>query len=193
MRRRPRIPSSVRASARTRTSSPTGRLDEERRVVVAVSTARAVDEHDVVRTELGLPAAVLELARERSQPRAALLLLLRRDRIVGSGLRARARRVREDVDPRQPGRLDRLERPAEGSLVLGREADDHVARQVELAGQRLETAQEGRGRVAAAHRAQHAVVARLQRHVQVPGDGGRLAERSDEGVVDVVDLDRAEP
>ena len=68
----------------------------------------------------------------------------------------------------------------ERALVLGREADDHVARQVELACERLETAEVGGDRVAAAHRAQHAVVARLERDVQVPRDGRRLAERGDE-------------
>ena len=47
-------------------------------------------------------------------------------------------------------------------------------------------------RVAAAHRAEHAVVAGLERHVQVPADGRRLAQRGDELVVDVVDLDRGE-
>ena len=46
--------------------------------------------------------------------------------------------------------------------------------------------------VAAAHRAQDAVVARLERHVQVAARGGRLAQRADELVVDVVDLDRRE-
>ena len=81
----------------------------------------------------------------------------------------------------------------ERGLVLGREADDHVARQVELGGERLEPAQVGRGRVAAAHRAQHAVVARLQRHVEMARGGRRLAQRGDELVAHVVDLDRAEP
>ena len=46
--------------------------------------------------------------------------------------------------------------------------------------------------VAAAHRAQDVVVARLERHVQVAARGRRLAQRADELVVDVVDLDRGE-
>ena len=54
-----------------------GRVDEKRRVVVAVSLARTVDENDVVRAELRLPAAPLELTGERAQPGAALLLLAR--------------------------------------------------------------------------------------------------------------------
>src|SRR5438445_778917 len=50
----------------------------------------------------------------------------------------------------------------------------------------------GARRVAAAHRAEDAVVARLQRYMQVAARGRRLAERVDELVVDVVDLDRGE-
>ena len=102
------------------------------------------------------------------------------------------RRVREDVDLRDAGRLDHRQRAAKRALVLGGEADDHVGRQVEVA-ERLEPPQVRGGVVAAAHRAQHAVVAGLQRHVQVARDRRRLAQRGDELVVDVVDLDRREP
>ena len=131
---------------------------------------------------------------ERAQPRAALLLHRRRDRVVAPAVTVPGpRRVREDVHLGEPGALDGRERALERGVVLGREADDHVAREVELAGERLEPAQVRRGRVAAAHRAQDAVVAGLERHVQVPADGRRLAQRGDELVVDVVDLDRAEP
>ena len=65
-------------------------------------------------------------------------------------------------------------------------------RQVELAGERLEPPQVRRGRVPAPHRAQHAVVPRLERDVQVPRDRRGLPQRSDQPVVDVVDLDRAQ-
>ena len=58
--------------------------------------------------------------------------------------------------------------------------------------QRLEPAQVRADGVAAAHRAQDVVVARLERHVQVAARGRRLAQRADELVVDVVDLDRGE-
>ena len=92
-----------------------------------------------------------------------------------------------------PGALDGRERRRERGVVLGREADDHVAREVELAGERLEPAQVRVDGVAAPHRAQDAVVAGLERDVQVARDGRRLAQRGDERVVDVVDLDRAEP
>jgi hypothetical protein len=44
--------------------------------------------------------------------------------------------------------------------------------------------------ISARHVAQHAVVAGLQRDVQVAADGRRLAQRVDELLVDVVDLDR---
>ena len=185
------MPSSVTAAARTRTSSPDRRVDEPRRVVVAVAAARTVDEHDVL--HLAAPAARAELVRQRAQRGAALLLHVRRHRIVRRRHGARARRVREDVHLRDAGALDRPHRRRERGVVLGREADDHVARQVELAGERREPPQVGVDRVAAAHRAQHAVVAGLQRHVQVLAHRRRLAERGDERVVHVVDLDRAEP
>src|SRR5579862_1009866 len=44
---------------------PDRRIDEERRVVVAVAAARPVDEYDVVAAELRAPAPLLELVRER--------------------------------------------------------------------------------------------------------------------------------
>ena len=158
-----------------------GRVDEERRVVVAVPAAGAVDEHDVVAAELRLPAAPLELARESARSRAPRSFLTAGgDRVGAARSRAGPRRVREDVHLRDPGALDRAQRARERGLVLGREADDHVGRQVELAGERLEPAQVGRGRVAAAHRAQDAVVARLERDVEVPRGGRRLAQRRDE-------------
>src|SRR5262249_9208400 len=61
------------------------------------------------------------------------------------------------------------------------------------AGERLEAPEICLGRVPPPHRTQHAVVARLQRHMEVPGDGGRLTKRTRELVVDVVDLDRGQP
>ena len=86
-----------------------------------------------------------------------------------------------------------LQRVRERGLVLGGEADDHVRRQVELSRQLLESRQERARRVPAAHRAQNAVVAGLERNVEMLRDGRRLAERGDEPVAHVVDLDRAEP
>ena len=130
--------------------------------------------------------------RSRAQPRAALFLHLRRHRILGRGAGAGARRVREDVHLRQARLRDDAQRVLERGLVLGREADDDVAREVEVVAQRLEPAEVRGGGVAAAHRAQDAVVARLERHVQVAARGRRLAQRADELVVDVVDLDRGE-
>ena len=105
---------------------------------------------------------------------------------------AGARRVREDVHLRDPGVLDRAQRMRERGLVLRREADDHVARQVELARERRKAPKVRARRIAALHRAQHAVVSGLERHVQVARQRRRLAQRGDEVVVDVVDLDRAE-
>ncbi len=77
----------------------------------------------------------------------------------------------------------------ESHLVLGRKADDHVGRQVEVR-ERLEAPEVGRGRVAATHRAQHTVVARLQRNMQMPGDGRRLPQRNHELVTHMIHLDR---
>ena len=93
---------------------------------------------------------------------------------------------------RQPRTLDRAQRRFERGVVLGREADDHVARQVELARDRLEPAEVRVDRVPPAHRVEHAVVARLQRHVEVLAHGRRLAQGGNQLVVDVIDLDRAE-
>src|SRR5690242_14960697 len=52
-----------------------GRVDEPRRVVVAVPAARPVDEHDVV--GLLAPARQAELVGQRAQACSTFLLLLR--------------------------------------------------------------------------------------------------------------------
>ena len=168
-----------------------GRVDEPGRVVGAVPAARPIDEDDVVAADLRRPARPARLVRERPQPGAALLLHLGRDGVVGRRARSRAGRVREDVHLRQPGGANRLEGALERGVVLRREADDHVGGEVEVA-ERLELAQVRLDRVAARHRLEDAVVAGLERHVQVRADDRRLAQRGDEVVVDVVDLDRGE-
>src|SRR6266478_4763336 len=61
------------------------RVDEERRVVVAIAAARAVDEHEVAGAKLRSPATLFELIRECAQSRAALLLDGRVHRVVGLG------------------------------------------------------------------------------------------------------------
>ena len=83
------------------------------------------------------------------------------------------------MQAREPELLDRCERAREGRAVLGREADDHVAREVEarhVLARALDAARVGRQVVAAAHGLQHGVVARLQRDVQVRADA-RMRER----------------
>ena len=90
---------------------------------------------------------------------------------------------------RHTRRSEHAARLLERLLVLGRKADDHVGRQVEVR-ERLESPEVGRGRVAPTHCAQHPVVARLQRNVQVPGDGRCLPQRPHELFAHVVDLDR---
>ncbi len=56
-----------------------------------------------------------------------------------------------------------------------------------------DAAQVGRDRVAASHRLEHAVVARLERNVQVARNRRRLPHGGDEPVVEMIDLDGREP
>ena len=91
-----------------------------------------------------------------------------------------------------PGALDDLERPLKRVLVLGREADDDVRREVEVV-QGLELGEELGSRVAALHRLQHGVVSGLERNVEMTGHRPGLAERRHELIGHVVDLDRREP
>ena len=169
-----------------------GLRDEPRGVVVAVAAARPVDEHDVLTADLRAPVREARPVRRRPQPRAPLLLRLRRNGVLGRGSGAGTRRVGEDVHLRQARLRDDVQRVPERALVLGREADDDVAREVEVVLQRLEPAEVGGDGVAAAHRAQHRVIAGLERDMQVTARDRRLTERADELVVDVVDLDRGE-
>src|SRR5207344_722490 len=85
-----------------------GRVDQPRRVVVAIAAAWAVDEHDV----LGLLAPGLQarLVRQPAEAGAALLLLVLRDDVVAGGDGARPRRVREDVHLGRARLLDHTER-----------------------------------------------------------------------------------
>ena len=115
-----------------------------------------------------------------------------RDGIVARGPRSRPRRVREDMHLGDADCLHGGHRIRERALVLGREADDHVGREVEVL-ERLDAGAVLPDCVTAPHRAQHLVVARLQRHVKMPRDDGRLAHRSDQVGGDVIDLDRREP
>src|SRR5438552_1926179 len=66
--------------------------------------------------------------------------------------------------------------------------DRRAARPYEVA----DAAQVGARVVATPHRRQDAVVARLERHVQVARHRGRLAQRGEQALVQVVDLDRRE-
>src|SRR5580765_2033965 len=86
------------------------RVDQPRRIVVAIATARPVDEHRVLHADLAAPAGETQLVRQRAQPRAALLLHRQRDGVVGLGDGSRPWRVREHVDLRQARTLDGAER-----------------------------------------------------------------------------------
>ena len=93
---------------------------------------------------------------------------------------------------RHPELLDESQRPLERGVVLGGKADDDVCRQVDPV-EPLEPARERGDGVAPAHRTQNAVVARLERDVEVRRHGRRLPERGGQLVVDVVHLDGREP
>ena len=93
---------------------------------------------------------------------------------------------------RDPGRLHGRHRIHERALVLGRESDDHVRREVEVL-ESLELRPVLPDGVPAAHRAEDPVVARLQRHVEMARGDRCLAHRRDQVGGDVVDLDRREP
>src|SRR5438270_505245 len=109
-----------------------GRVDEPRRVVVAVPAAGAIDEDEVVAPDLRPPPRAARVVRELTQARASLPLDRRRDGVVVLGVGARPRRVREDVQFRHSGVARDAERAREGAFVLGGKAHDDVARQVEL-------------------------------------------------------------
>src|SRR5436190_8953936 len=168
-------------------------VDEPRRIVVAVAAAGAIDEDRVLSADLRPPALHRRRTRGRTEPCAALLLHLRRYRIAFSGHGSRPRRVRKDVHLRDPCLRNDGERVSERPLVFGREADDHVRSQVEVVAERLDAGEIAARGVAPCHLAENRVVARLQRHVEVPADGRRIAQGGDELVVYVVDLDRREP
>src|SRR4051794_15300182 len=98
-------------------------VHEPGRVVVAVTAARTVDEHDVLAAELLAPAPEAGGTRRVAQARSALALDLARHRVGGGRRRSRPWRVGEDVHARDARRLGHRERPAKGGLVLGGEAD----------------------------------------------------------------------
>jgi hypothetical protein len=83
------------------------------------------------------------------------------------------------VEAREPGAPDNVERARERLVVLAGKADDDVGREVEL-GERLEPRDVLGRRVATLHRAQDAVVARLERDMEMPRRRRRLAQRRDE-------------
>src|SRR5215210_3071286 len=168
------------------------RIHEPRRIVVAIAASRTVDEDDVLAAEFPAPAREARLVGERTQACTPLPLHLHRNRVLGGRDRPGPRRVGEDVDLRDPRASNDVERPLERGLAFGREADDDVRSQVEVAEARKAT-EVRLGGVAATHRAQDAVVARLQRHVEVACRDGCFTERRDEVVIDVVDLDRRQP
>src|SRR5436309_3335537 len=112
------------------------RVDEPRRIVVTVAAAGAVDEDDVVAADLAAPALETCVVRSLTEPRASFALHGRRHRIVSRRTCPRPRRVRKDVHLRRTRGGDDVEGVAKRALVLGRKADDHVGREVELLAER---------------------------------------------------------
>ena len=82
-------------------------------------------------------------------------------------------------------------RARERTVVLRREADDHVGREVEVL-ERLDPRTVLPDRVAPAHLPEDGVVTRLQGDVQVTRHDRRLAHGLDQVDRDVIDLDRGE-
>ena len=189
-RRRQGSPPRTTPTAARRRSCADLAVEEPRRVVVAVAAPRPVDEHAIGRADF-VRQRRRESSSESARSRALRSFFTRaapcppppspcRD-AASTGRRGRA----------EPGTLDHRERALEGSLVLAREPDDDVGGEVEV-GERLELREVLRRRVASPHRAQDAVVSRLQRDVEMARRRSRLAQRRDEVVAEVVHLDRRE-
>ena len=110
-----------------------GRVDEPRRVVVAVAAAGPVDEHRVLGAELRRASGA---GTPRARPRAAARRAPSsrgRDGVVARlcacpAAASTGRRAPSST----PARSTRRSVRSNAALVLGREADDHVARQVEV-------------------------------------------------------------
>src|SRR5215217_1495229 len=94
-------------------------VDEPGRIVVAVSAAGPVDEHDVIGPNLGQPTFAALPFRERAQAGTALPLDRRWNRVFRRGDGAGAGRVGKDVDFRDPSGLDRSHCGCERRVVLG--------------------------------------------------------------------------
>src|SRR4029079_770372 len=86
-------------------------VDEPRRVVVAVATARPIDEDAIGAPDLRHPAAARKLVGERAQAGAAFSLEAGRNGIASVRWGARPRRVRKNVQSGDPRLLDDFERP----------------------------------------------------------------------------------
>ena len=106
---------------------------------VVRGVARALRVGDLVDQDLERPSELGAAMPPRVHLRAPAqhlcptLLLLRRDSVAELlGARARSGRVREHVHAADPGLRDGVQRALERRLVLGREADDHVGREVDV-------------------------------------------------------------
>ena len=159
-----RIPSSVTAAARDAHELADLAAHEPRRVVVAVPRPGRSTSTTSSRPSFERQWS-RHAARDCSRRRAlrSLLHLRRTGSSAAVFVPGRGEYGKTCSFVRRASRDD-AERVRERALVLGREADDDVGREVEV-GRALEPAEIRRDGVAAAHRAQHAVVARLQRHV----------------------------
>src|SRR6476646_3501397 len=73
------------------------RVDEPRRVVVAVPPAGSVDQNPIDRPDLAGPARDAQVVRERPEARTARFLDRRRDPVVGCRGSSGSPRIRADV------------------------------------------------------------------------------------------------
>ena len=106
-----------------------GRVDEPRRVVVAVAAAGAVDEHDVLADLLAPAAAGTPRATAARRRALRSFFTVLRDDVVAGGHRARPRRVREDVHLRRARLLDDPQRvPNAASSSAGKPTITSVVR-----------------------------------------------------------------
>ena len=146
------------------------RVDQPRRVVVAVAAAGTIDEHDVVGADLLTPAREARLVGCSARRRAP------RSRLTAGGTVSRAAVV-------VPGRgeygktctfvirASRTTSSVRRNAASSSPGKPTITSVVRLKSrERFEPAAEGLDAVAASHRAEHAVVAGLERHVQVTCD-----------------------
>ena len=183
--------SSVTPEARARTKLADGHhlVEQPRRVVVAVPARADRRARRPRRRPSTATGAHASCESARSWADGASSPLAERCPRRRSPCPAAASTERHAPSSRRPGQTRRV--CSERTLVLG--GKPTITSVVRLKSAAAPVGAVRRGGVAAAHRAQHAVVARLERDVQVGRNRRRLPQRAHRLFVDVVHLDRREP